>query len=218
MKVLPGNGVTFVNYYAANYAFPLRPINGLNGSNCLYSNVLYALNKNGTVVWQRPLGSYMTSMASTNDTIFYSTGDGKLNIATANGVAGGITVLALAYVFFRFFLVGFVARAKDRVNKNENRNVVLQYAVDNPGSTLREVSRGLHMNLGTVRYHMFILELNHRLVSYRADNKHVRYFINSNSYSKEEQLRHLFTEEGRHQAYPRAFTTTPTPDKPGAFK
>ncbi len=73
-------------------------------------------------------------------------------------------------------------------NKNENRNIVLQYAVDNPGSTLREVSRGLHMNLGTVRYHMFILELNHRLVSYRADNKHVRYFINSNSYSKEEQL------------------------------
>ena len=188
LKVLPGNGVTFVNYYAANYANPLNPSTGPNEPNCLYSNVLYAVDKNGTVIWQRPLDSYLTSMASSNGTIFFSTGDGKLNMATVNGVAGGVTILALVYVFFRFFLVGFVARAKDRVNKNENRNVALQYVVDNPGSTLREISRGTGINLGTARYHVFILGINHRVISYMADDKHVRYFTNAGSYSKEEQF------------------------------
>lgn len=44
------------------------------------------------------------------------------------------------------------------------------------------------MNLGTLRYHMFILGMNHRVVSYMADDKHVRYFTNSNTFTKEEQL------------------------------
>ena len=64
----------------------------------------------------------------------------------------------------------------------------MQYVVANPGSTLRDISRGMRMNLGTVRYHIFILGLNHRIVTYQADGKHVRYFINSGTYSKEDQL------------------------------
>jgi len=188
LKVLPEDGVAFVNYYAANYAYPLRPINGLNGSNCLYSNVLYAMDKNGTVIWQRPLDSYLKSMASTNGTIYYSMGDGRLNMATINGIAGGVTLLALFYVFVRFFMAGFVVRAKDRIDKNENRNGVLKYIADNPGSTLRDIARGTGVNLGTVRYHAFILRLNHRIVPYAADDKHVRYFTNSGAYSREEQL------------------------------
>ena len=64
----------------------------------------------------------------------------------------------------------------------------MRYVIANPGSTLRDISRGMRMNLGTVRYHILILGLNHRIVSYQADGKHVRYFINSGTYSQEEQM------------------------------
>ena len=199
LKVQPENGTTFINYYAANYVNPdystanyVNPSSSsdsLNGSNCVYSNVLYAIDKNGTVIWQRPLGSYLTSMVSSNGTIFFSTGDGKLGMAVINGaVAGGVTLLALAFVFIRFFLAGFVVRARDRLDKNENRIWALKFIAENPGSTLREISRGSGINLGTVRYHVFILNMNHRIVSYMADDKHVRYFTNAGSYSKEEQF------------------------------
>ena len=66
---------------------------------------------------------------------------------------------------------------------------MLKYVVDNPGSTLREISRGLQMNSGTVRYRPpLILGLNHRIVSNMVDDKHVRYFTNAGSYTMEEQL------------------------------
>jgi len=44
------------------------------------------------------------------------------------------------------------------------------------------------MNLGTIRYHLFILSQNHRIVSSKFDDKFVRYFTNSGSFSKNEQL------------------------------
>ena len=44
------------------------------------------------------------------------------------------------------------------------------------------------MNIGTVRYHLFILGTNHRIVAHHTDIKFVRYFTNSGSYSKEEQV------------------------------
>ncbi|MGA9140903.1 MAG: winged helix-turn-helix transcriptional regulator, partial [Methanocella sp.] len=43
------------------------------------------------------------------------------------------------------------------------------------------------MNMGTVRYHVFILGMNHKITVFN-DGKFVRYFPNSNFYSKEEQL------------------------------
>ena len=51
-----------------------------------------------------------------------------------------------------------------------------------------EISRNLRINKGTVRYHLFILGINHRIASQKADKKFVRFFPNSNTYSKEEQL------------------------------
>ena len=96
-------------------------------------------------------------------------------------------ISALAYMFLRFFMVGAVARAKGRLNKNENRNTVLQYIVDNPGATATDIAKGLRVNIGTIRYHLFILTMNHRVVTYKADNKYLRYFTNAGTYSKEEQ-------------------------------
>ena len=84
--------------------------------------------------------------------------------------------------------MGAIARAHSRINKNVNRNAVYGFVEKNPGSTMYEISRGLGMNLGTVRYHTFILGMNHRIVPYKDDGKYIRYFTNSNSYSAEDQL------------------------------
>ena len=62
------------------------------------------------------------------------------------------------------------------------------YVKENPGVTLHEMARSLGMNVGTARYHLFILSLNHRIVSSKFDEKFVRYFPNSGSYTKSEQL------------------------------
>lgn len=184
LNIMPGKGRVYISLFTANYEALLATA----PSRCEYSSGIYALDKNGALLWYKPTDSLVTAMAANNSTIYYGTRSGEIVSTQMNGIAGGIAFLAIAYVFIRFFLVGAVARAKDRLDKNGNRNGVLKYIKDNPGSTLREVSRGMQMNLGTVRYHMFILKLNHRIVSYMADDKHVRYFLNSNSYSKEEQF------------------------------
>ncbi len=105
---------------------------------------------------------------------------------TNTGEAIGFALTAILYIFVRFICVSAVARARSRINKNENRNTVYDFIAKNPGMTLYEVARGLSMNLGTVRYHAFILGINHRVVPY-SDSKFVRYFTNSNSFSHEDQ-------------------------------
>ena len=99
----------------------------------------------------------------------------------------GFALTAILYIFLRFFCIGAIARAHSRINKNENRNAVYDFIAKNPGLTLYEISRGLGMNIGTVRYHLFILGMNHRIVPYDGESKFVRYFTNSNSYSREDQ-------------------------------
>jgi len=74
-----------------------------------------------------------------------------------------------------------------RLDKNKNRTSVMDYVSQNPGSTLYEISRGMGMNKGTVRYHLFILGVNHRITSH-SDGKFVRYFLNSNTFSKEDRM------------------------------
>lgn len=200
IQILPGNDAVYVNYQAATYEWPIV----LNESRCAYASTLYALDKkNGTVIWQKPLDSLAISMAVNNSTVYYGTNDGK--IATTNGTfigglvgggtvktvgevaAGGAAVTAFAYVLIKFFGIGAIARAKSRLNKNENRNKVLKYILEHPGSTLHEISQAIGMNVGTVRYHLFILGVNHRIVSHKADGKYVRYFTNSGSYTIDEQ-------------------------------
>jgi predicted transcriptional regulator len=106
----------------------------------------------------------------------------------AAATAGGVAATAVAYTFVKFFGIGAVARAKDRLDKNDNRSKLMMFIKENPGVTLHELSRSLGMNVGTARYHLFILGLNHRIVSSKFDEKFVRYFPNSGSYSKNEQL------------------------------
>ncbi len=183
-EIAVGKDVIYVSFFMANYEAPVV----LGKSKCTYAGGIYALGKNGTLLWYKPTGAFAGSLTVSNSTVYYATRNGKIGAGGMDTLAGGITLAALAYVLIRFFLIGAVARAKNRLGKNENRNSVLKYIADNPGSTLREVSRGLGMNMGTLRYHIFILGMNHRIVPYMADDKHVRYFTNSGTFTKEEQL------------------------------
>jgi predicted transcriptional regulator len=103
-------------------------------------------------------------------------------------VASGLALIALVFVFFKFFMAGTVARARSRLGLNYNRNSVLGFISENPGSTMSDIARLTGINLGTVRYHLLILGINHRIVSSKADDKSIRYFTNAGSYNNEEQF------------------------------
>lgn len=80
----------------------------------------------------------------------------------------------------------YVTRARDVIDRNENRNVVLKFIAENPGSIQYDMNKSLNMNIGTLRYHLMILGLNHRVVSYQDGVKRVRYFVNNGTYAEEQ--------------------------------
>ncbi|HEY3273745.1 MAG TPA: PQQ-binding-like beta-propeller repeat protein [Methanocella sp.] len=182
VDVLPGYGVTYLVVNDVNY----EPVT-FNQSLCHYINGIYALNETGQVLWYRPADARIEQAAAGNGTIYYSTGGGKI-FAGSTGVVSGVAVLAMAYVFLRFFLIGAVSRARSRLDRNENRNRVYRYIADNPGLTLYDISRDLQINVGTARYHLMILGINHRIVTGKAFGKYARYFTNSGSHSPDDQL------------------------------
>ncbi len=182
IKAYPGNNAVYLSYYYAIYE---EPVFG-NDSPCLYVNAIYALDNNGKLIWKMPMSGYVTDMATGNSTIYYQMDNGRIGGSKVN-VAAGIAFAAMAYLFLRFFMVGTVARARGRLHKNENRNAVLRYVADNPGATATDMAKDLDANMGTIRYHLFILAMNHKVVTYKADNKYLRYFTNAGTYSKEEQ-------------------------------
>jgi predicted transcriptional regulator len=207
VSVLADHKTVYVSYYAYNYEYPasfvyplyvngshFNPLNleytgkpVFNRSRMAYVSGILALDERGRLLWNRPTNSMVTTMAANNSTVYYSMKGGELS-ATQVSIAVGFALTATLYLFLRFFCVGAVARAKARLNKNDNRNRVLDFIVRNPGSSLYEIARGTGVNLGTVRYHLFILNLNHKVMASRTDGKYIRYFTNSGSYSKEEQL------------------------------
>jgi predicted transcriptional regulator len=182
-SITPWSGGVYVSYWAYNYQYPFI----FNQSKCVYGGGLYALSNNGTLLWEKSIDSTVTAIAANNSTVYYSTENGNLS-ATQFNIAIGLALATIVYLFLRFFCVGAVARAKASLNKNENRNHIYDFIVKNPGLTIYEIARGTDINMGTTRYHVFILGMNHKIASCKTDGKYVRYFTNSNSYSKEEQL------------------------------
>jgi predicted transcriptional regulator len=209
IEALPRGNTVYFSYYSLNYEYPTnyetmgpiwlqrypgdlemidvtgRPYFAIiNRSRCAYASGILALGNDGRLLWQTPTGSCVTGMAANNSTIFYGTRNGGL-AAMNSGIAAGFAILAAVYVFLRFFLVGTVARARSRLEQNKNRNDVLRLIKERPGSTMREISRELDMNIGTMRYHLLILAINHKIKEHR-DGKYVRYFAGSSTYTSEE--------------------------------
>ena len=138
---------------------------------------------NGKLVWQKPMDSFLTAAVANNSTIYYGTDNGKISVSVVEAAAGFVLIGSALLLMF-----GYISRARSKIDKNENRNRIFQFIARRPGSTIYEITRGMGMNMGTVRYHMMILGANHRIVSFNDEGKFVRYFTNSNTYSKEDQL------------------------------
>jgi predicted transcriptional regulator len=179
-----GKNATYAGFWTYNYEWP-----GIfEYSNLTYSGRLYSFDRNGNVMWSKPTSTLVTSLLESDGTIYYSMGNGSIQAAHADVVAGIAIAAAAFYLFIRFIVVGAVARARNKLDSNDNRNAVFNYITEHPGSTLYEVSRGIVVNIGTVRYHLFILGINHRIAVQKTGQKFVRYFPNSGTYSKDEQM------------------------------
>lgn len=181
-RIIQGKDVTYVGFWTYNYEAPA--IYSVSKAAC--SGGLYAFDRAGNLLWSRPVESIIGSMYEKDGTIYYSTGGGRMSAASVDFVTG-LAMAAALYILIRFIAVGAISRARGAVSKNKNRNEVLQYVAEHPGSTMYEIARSLELNKGTVRYHLFILSVNHRIASIKADKKFVRYFPNAGSYSKDEQ-------------------------------
>lgn len=182
MDIKPGNGRVYVDvrsFYFENPIFYANP-------RYTYSGGVYALDSNGTLLWSIPVALNDKVLTTGNSTIFYETGDGKIYVKYA-GAAAGVTFLSALFLFFKYFLAGTVARARSRLDQNDNRKAVLQFVRENPGFTMYEIARGTGQNLGTVRYHLLILSINHKILEHRAGGKYVRYFTNGGSYTQQER-------------------------------
>lgn len=183
ISIYPGSDVIYVSYRSINYETPLT----LNQSKAIFSSGIYALDTSGGLKWRKDLHTAVTSATANNSTIYYSTTDGRIFGTTVNTIVGGIAISAMAAaLLLKFFAIGTVSRARDRLDKNDNRNLVLQYIVRNPGVTAVDIARDMGLNVGTVRYHLLILGINHKIVEHK-DDKYLRYFTNSNTYSLTER-------------------------------
>lgn len=69
------------------------------------------------------------------------------------------------------------------------------YICQNPGIHLRGLSSEMQVKLGTLRYHLSVLQHTHK-IAVSSDNASIRFYENSGTYSTEEQhiLKHLRNE------------------------
>ncbi|OPY30925.1 MAG: Helix-turn-helix domain protein [Methanocella sp. PtaU1.Bin125] len=144
------------------------------------------MDRDGRIIWARDTDTRVVGIQELNGTVLFGSGNSKVSAMNAGLIGGAIA--AASYLFYRFFFFGAVARARARLDSNRNRNRVLEYIRKNPGASMFEIARDLSINMGTVRYHLLILSMNHRIVPFRADEKYVRYFTNAGSYGPEDQL------------------------------
>ena len=74
------------------------------------------------------------------------------------------------------------------LDRGANRGKILKLIEEQPGLTLYDIKRRLDLNVGTVRYHLMILSLNHMISTFNDGTKYVRYFRNSNTFSEKEKM------------------------------
>ena len=189
-----GNDTIYLYWKSINYQWPII----VNQTLCFYASHLYAFDKmSGELLWQKSLDTIVTTMLADNDTFYYGTRDGTIfggitrdqpepapivaivrddTGKVAGAVAGGTALTAAVVLFIKIFALGGLTRSKSQLTKNDNRNRVMEFIASHPGSTLHEISRELGVNVGTIRYHLLVLSLNHRVATFKSDGKYVRYF------------------------------------------
>jgi predicted transcriptional regulator len=96
-----------------------------------------------------------------------------------------VTSMAAAFIGL-LKLMPLVLGKIDDILKNENRHNILNYINANPGTTIAKVTESQQIERATVRYHLYKLESEGKIVS-RKMGKFSRLFRNSRSFSDEEQ-------------------------------
>ena len=79
-----------------------------------------------------------------------------------------------------------IGKIKD-VLDNRNREKIYRRIQMHPGSTVRDISREEGLNLGTVKYHVNILEATHKITT-KHIKKFIRMFRNSSIYDEKEKI------------------------------
>jgi predicted transcriptional regulator len=104
-------------------------------------------------------------------------------------------------------VVGFIVTIKvfpfflgkiDDLMKNENRHNIMNYVYNNPGATVADVAQAQSIERGTVKYHLYKLESEGKIVLNRM-GKYSRVFRNSHTYSDFEKtvIVHLQNQTAR---------------------
>lgn len=100
-----------------------------------------------------------------------------IQLSCAGGVLASLLV-ALKLVPFAFL------KLKGKL-ENRNRAAINRYIEDNPGCTVNDIARGESLNLGSVRYHVYRLELARKVREVRT-GKFARLFRNNGAYNGRE--------------------------------
>ena len=96
-------------------------------------------------------------------------------------ISSMIAALLGAINLFPFIL----GKIKD-ILENRNREKIYAHIKSNPGTTVRDIVRAEGLNIGTVKYHISMLQSSHKIILKRV-SKFVRIFQNYDRYSEREQ-------------------------------
>jgi predicted transcriptional regulator len=99
--------------------------------------------------------------------------------------ATGMLVGVLASVIVMVKLIPLLAVKARKMFDNRNRETIFEYIDDNPGCTVNDISRGKSLNVGSVRYHVYRMELEHKIQQVKA-GKFIRIFRNNGAYDERE--------------------------------
>ena len=79
-----------------------------------------------------------------------------------------------------------IGRIKDLL-KNKNRSIVFNYIGSHPGCTIADLSRDMRINRGTVKYHIYLLQMERKIVRKKDGNK-LYLFRNGGSFLDKKQV------------------------------
>ncbi|MFA5269995.1 MAG: winged helix-turn-helix transcriptional regulator [Methanoregula sp.] len=87
---------------------------------------------------------------------------------------GGVVGVLLGFFGVIAFGPVVLGRVRD-ILKNVNRRTIMEYIGMNPGCTVSDISNEMHINRGTVKYHIYLLCLERKIVQ-KKDGK-MRYLF-----------------------------------------
>jgi predicted transcriptional regulator len=98
-------------------------------------------------------------------------------------VLAGVVASLLCQLKYIPFILG---KVKKKIS-NGNRRKLLETISENPGCTVTEIINLTRMNVGTIRYHLYILEKKRDVVSVKTWHTYC-YFLNRSRYTHEQMV------------------------------